>query len=386
MAKLKVLEGEKQALPIDILDCLRAARVDHGKGLLAQLTEIARLTFGPGKVSPEEYFAYRLYDDDRFDMAAKREFAGEAAQNPVYQVSCHLCWWAPAYDKLLFYASLKSIGLPVPRIQAVFHPTRTYGEIPVLRDGKSIGDYLRRDMPYPFFSKPIAGRHSVGIAGVERLRKATDELVLDDGRRIAVDAFVDELSEVSQSGHLFQERLVPHGDVARLCGDRIATLRLVVLVDDGVPELFRAVWKIPAAGNMADNFWRPGNLLAAIDPENGTVERCVQGVGPAQAELDRHPDTGTTISGMRVPDWHKARELCLSAAATMPHLRLQAWDIALCDDGPVLLEVNIGGDFNLPQIAAGRGLLDERFRRFLDSCRKSPATQTKWGRTRIAPL
>jgi hypothetical protein len=33
----------------------------------------------------------------------------------------------------------------------------------------------------------------------------------------------------------------------------------------------------------------------------------------------------------------------------------------------VLVEVNIGGDFNLPQLAFGRGLMDERFHAFLAS-------------------
>jgi len=34
----------------------------------------------------------------------------------------------------------------------------------------------------------------------------------------------------------------------------------------------------------------------------------------------------------------------------------------------VLVAVNIGGDFNLPQLAFGRGLMDERSHAFLASC------------------
>ncbi len=58
--------------------------------------------------------------------------------------------------------------------------------------------------------------------------------------------------------------------------------------------------------------------------DDGTVRRVVQGVGPPQIELDRHPDSDSQIVGTPVPQWSRARELCLSAAATMPHLRLQA--------------------------------------------------------------
>ena len=38
-------------------------------------------------------------------------------------------------------------------------------------------------------------------------------------------------------------------------------------------------WKIPAPHNIADNFWRPGNLLAALDRHTGEVKRVTTNVG-----------------------------------------------------------------------------------------------------------
>ena len=69
-----------------------------------------------------------------------------------------------------------------------------------------------------------------------------------------------------------------------------------------------------------------------------------------------------------MPDWTALTALCLKTARAFPGLRIQAWDVAPTERGPVLLEVNVGGDFNLPQLAHGSGLMDERFRRFLASC------------------
>ena len=67
-----------------------------------------------------------------------------------------------------------------------------------------------------------------------------------------------------------------------------------------------------------------------------------------------------------LPDWDALTALCLKPAASLIGLRLRAWDIAMCPEGPVAVEVNIGGDVNLPQLAAGAGLLDERFQTFVD--------------------
>ena len=47
--------------------------------------------------------------------------------------------------------------------------------------------------------------------------------------------------------------------------------------------------------------------------------------------------------------------------------RLQAYDLALTADGPSVIEINVGGDFDLPRLASGVGFLSGRFKEFLDS-------------------
>ena len=49
-----------------------------------------------------------------------------------------------------------------------------------------------------------------------------------------------------------------------------------------------------------------------------------------------------------------------------PDLRIVAMDIAITDRGPVVVEVNAGGDMDLTQLASGTGVLDQRFAAFLD--------------------
>ncbi|MCI0654375.1 MAG: hypothetical protein L0Y39_07845, partial [Methylococcaceae bacterium] len=141
----------------------------------------------------------------------------------------------------------------------------------------------------------------------------------------------------------------------------------MLLVTENGPEIFRTLWKITARGNVADNFWRPGNMLAALDAESGRVERVVLGVGPEQKELDLHPETSKPLKGLILPEWDKVKDLCFRGARAFSGLHLQAWDVAICETGPVLVEINIGGDFNLPQVATGKGMMDQQFTRFLAS-------------------
>jgi hypothetical protein len=43
-------------------------------------------------------------------------------------------------------------------------------------------------------------------------------------------------------------------------------------------------------------------------------------------------------------------------------------DIALTSDGPMLIEINTGGGFDLPQLASGRGFLTDDVCEFFRTC------------------
>jgi hypothetical protein len=48
-------------------------------------------------------------------------------------------------------------------------------------------------------------------------------------------------------------------------------------------------------------------------------------------------------------------------------VRYQSMDIAITDDGPVLIEINTGGGFDLPQLASGKGFLTDDVGEFFRS-------------------
>ena len=362
------LDTEKTESMPDVARCMVIAKNEYGKSYFSQLSEIAKLAFSPSKIQPAEYYYFRLYDDARFSFADKRAFIGKNAQNKIILKCNALDWLSVADDKLLFTAVLEGLGLPTPEIYAIYHGFRTFGTAPALRCPEALVDFLRTHMPYPFFSKPVTGMYSVGAAAVREYDAARDSLILASGQAIPIQQCADEIAPFDKDGYLFQELLTPHPVIEEVCGGRMSTARIIVTVTGHGPEILHALWKIPTGDNVADNFWRPGNMLGAVAIDSGRVHRVVQGTGPDQVEVQTHPDSSKPVHGLTLPDWKRLIDLCLTGAAAFPKLRLQAWDVAMCASGPVLLEMNIGGDFNLPQVANGCGLLDERFRGFLATC------------------
>jgi hypothetical protein len=351
---------------IDLAKHLQAA-VKAGARTSAVVSEIWRLGRGPGKLSHHEYFYYRLYDG-ALSFADKLKFVGKKAQKRMHRACNDSTWFSLVHDKLQFQATMQGLGLPTPRLLAVYHPFRSSGQARSLRSASELEGFLRDAAAYPFFAKPVDGMFSLGCWSIEALSAEDDMLVSSDGSRAGVAEFCRYVEGRGSSGYLFQERLRPHPTLSEAWGDRLTTIRVFAFISERGPEIFRGVCKICANGNIADNYWRDGNILGAIDLERGAILRAVSGTGDDQVERPEHPDTGRPIVGLQLPDWQAALDLCLAAASALPAIRTQSWDIALTSEGPVLVEANFGGDLNLPQIAFGAGCLDDRFRDHLLGC------------------
>ncbi len=278
---------------------------------------------------------------------------------------------------------LNGFGAPIPEIFAIYHPFRLYQNAKSCRNVDDLTDFLRSDAPYPFFAKPVYGVQSVGVSSVTSYHADTDTLMLAGGRSVPLDDYVNHLHRYQEGGYIIQQLLVPHDAIKEVIGDRLTTIRVLLIVEEAGPSILQTVWKITTGDNVADNFWREGNMLAAVDADSGEVTRVVQGIGPQQTECSDHPDTGKRLIGLVLPDWDEMRDLCLTCAAQLPRLRWQSWDVALCPNGPVAVEINAGSAFSLPQIATGEGFLTDRFAAFMNWASRERRQETQEFRNQL---
>ena len=92
-AAVEVIQHVRQDAPFNLPRSLQLAAGAHGKSAWAQLCDLWRLRFGPGKLRPDEYYAFGLYDDRRFTAADKRTFLGRAVQNRIIRRCNAQSWW-----------------------------------------------------------------------------------------------------------------------------------------------------------------------------------------------------------------------------------------------------------------------------------------------------
>jgi hypothetical protein len=353
-----------------------AAQIARGqkRSSLSLLKESVMLRLGAGRLSFEEYMQLRLFDDQLYAATDKSGFAGLKASQKIWlQANYRVDLFGLVTNKISADILLATHGFPILTMVALFHEQVGIKCPFLLRNDEDLRDFLTTSDNYPLFGKPLNGYRSIGSASIDRYDAASDMLITTTGLNILVDTFISFLRDHSASGYLFQKRVSPHARVREICGDRLATVRLLTIVRNGAPKILRGCWKIPAGVNAADNFWRPGNLLAQLDLENGRVLRVVRSDGASNEEITHHPDTGARILGTFVPNWPEVLMLALEGAKVLEDIPLVGWDIAPVDSGAIVVEPNINPDFNLHQIADRRGILDDTLREFLQERKKHAA-------------
>jgi hypothetical protein len=347
------------------LAALRRAAAESGLPVPVLLAQWLRLRLRRG-LALDEYLGLRLYDRARYGNARRGAFVGiRAARRILLRANYRFDLYGLIDNKIACDFLLAAHGLPVMPTVALYHRAGGRPSPFLLRSAGELRAFLADPANYPLFGKPLAGRQSLGSVSLERYESARDACVLRGGRELPLEALLAEIAAHYATGYLFQRRVSPHAALRPLCGDRLATVRvLTVLAADG-PRVWRAAWKIPAGGNVADNFWRVGNLLAELDLASGRVLGAVRSTRHGFEPATHHPDSGHALAGAVVPHWPEILDLAHDGARVMADLPLLGWDIAPVDAGALIVEVNQVPDFRLHQIADRRGMLDAGLARFL---------------------
>ena len=103
---------------------------------------------------------------------------------------------------------------------------------------------------------------------------------------------------------------------------------------------------MPVGSRVADNFAH-GGIAAPVKIATGEVGAAVSKSVAGMVRGDSfptHPDTGRPIAGLRLPNWQEVLDLCVRAHARFSEFHSIGWDVAIAEDGPILIEGNENWD------------------------------------------
>jgi len=134
---------------------------------------------------------------------------------------------------------------------------------------------------------------------------------------------------------LVEEVLINHKNLKSMYDGALNTLRVITFVDEDGAHILKTILKL-GNGGAIDNFGQ-GGMYTFYD-ENGIV------TSPAIDKNGKiykiHPISKKKIVGFKIPMYKEVEKLVKKAALVEPSVRYIGWDIAVTENGPVIVEGN----------------------------------------------
>lgn len=162
------------------------------------------------------------------------------------------------------------------------------------------------------------------------------------------------LEELRSQDAILEEPIVQSQAMARFHPQSVNTIRCVTFLKGGQVHILFTFFRMGRGGSVVDNAGA-GGIFAAIDPDSGIV--CSAGISKTATDSWLfHPDTNEQIIGAHIPLWDQLKSLVSELAQIIPEQPYVGWDLALTDDGWVLVEGNNAAQLSCIQSIAQRGI------------------------------
>jgi len=192
---------------------------------------------------------------------------------------------------------------------------------------------LSRSSASMFFVKPDRG---MGGKGIFTIKKKGNVFILPGNEELDQKTFN---SIVRGRDFLVQEAISQKSDISAIYPSSVNTLRVITQYSDSGYRIAAVVMRIGRNGSYVDNSAQ-GGISVNIDTESGRF------AGYAFTEhstesFDRHPGTGFIFGGYTLSNWEKIKNEILANASKAPELPEVAWDVAVQENGIVVIELNL---------------------------------------------
>jgi hypothetical protein len=309
-----------------------------------------------GKYTFKEYIEFGLYKDD-MSPDDKRSYLSNSLHWPIVHKCCDMSYQNLTEDKIKFADKISKTDINIPPTLAVIDKTdRKFPKTIKLSTKIEFKDFVLANKGKEIFAKEIKGISGFGAFLITDSKK--DELKLASHGWITYDECYENI--IGDTSYILQEKVKNHQFFKDIT-ENLATIRLGSYTLAGDTIIPYAILKIPLNGNIVDHFWRPGNLICGVDVNTGAIVSAKERTPFGAKDSEEYK----RLIGQALPEWKKVINIVKKSAKIFPMLKYQSLDIALTPKGPVVIEVNIGGTFEMAQVAYEKGLLTPSFRKFL---------------------
>lgn len=231
-----------------------------------------------------------------------------------------------ANNKLLCKQILIEVGVAVPETHYSYS---SFYELHNLDDDLSTLD--------EFVIKPANGSAGNGIVVITR---KTDQgwysagdryFTASDLKKHISDIIFGVFSHDMMDVAIIEQRIIQHDLINDICDLGLSDIRIILYKDQPVMAMSR----IPTSASDGKANLHQGAIGLGIDIKTGITNHAIKD----SQTIDQHPDSEKSLIGVKIPFWNKVIDMSVIAAEAVP-LKYLGVDIAITNQGPVMIEIN----------------------------------------------
>jgi Sugar-transfer associated ATP-grasp len=318
-----------------VLTTGRVVKNTNGKPLFAQAKEMTLLWFNQ-RIDPPSYYAQEFHKVAKLEAAPHYLTPYETKNGLFAALNNQLPNPLPGHEmsnKELFADCCSRFDIP--------HPQKL---LTVNSDGVT-WHCKPHEIENDLFCKPQFGMGAVGTFAF-RYRPPGIYINLEN-KEFDLQAMLQMLQRrTPQFLTIVQPWLKNHSSISDLALDSLITFRVVTCKDEaGRPEVTHAMLRVLVKLEPEWSSVRDDEYAAPIDIETGELGLMTgDSIRTAHLRYEYHIVTGSKIYRRTILAWPQIRDLAMKAHEAFAHRMVVGWDIALTEQGPVLLEGNTNMD------------------------------------------
>jgi len=254
---------------------------------------------------PSSFFIYQFYKE--FNRKHHNDYLSFTDHIKIAKENKHMPHLLD--NKLQFHLYLHN-KTQIPKLIAHFNP----------RNKKII--HYEKPSSKKVVIKPTKGKSGRGVK------------VVDSGK------FVELLKERSEE-YIVEEFVKQHHLINKIFSGSVNTVRIITLKKNN--KEYVVVKAILRVGQKQDVFVDnnvQGGLTIGIDMSSGRLRKGYTFYEFGYNEYVSHPKTKYKFYGKTIPFFNEVQELAISAHKCIPMFTVVGWDIAITENGPVIIEGN----------------------------------------------
>ena len=228
----------------------------------------------------------------------------------------------------------------------VYHQKKLYKKINVSGFTKSkLKTYNELN---EYFDREIIKLPECGMETFVQFAKKHKKVILKPekgslGRDISIFEYTNDNDAITKficinnHNYICEEYIYQHSLLSKLNPCSLNTVRITSLYDKDNVHIIAAALRMGADNSCVDNL-KAGGIGANVDENTGLITSI--GKDYQGNYYYTHPNTGSDILGIQLPNWEKVLNVVIEAHKIYKACPILGWDIAITENSAIIVEVN----------------------------------------------